>query len=119
MGYFFRNLITVIVKGNSKAVPLHTMDVQGERRYSSCSLMTSALDGGEWSASLPSHTLPLGKGPLVTNGQESGWAPEPVWTQRLEKKSSCLCWGLNLNRPVIQSVDRQNVILFHVKLGVL
>jgi hypothetical protein len=47
-----------------KAVPQHTYGgVWGERMYSSYSFMTSALDGGEWSASLPSHTLPSGKGP--------------------------------------------------------
>jgi hypothetical protein len=31
--------------------------------------------------------LPPGKGPPVLIVQEAGWAPEPVWTQRLEKKS--------------------------------
>jgi hypothetical protein len=49
---------------------------------------------------------PAGKGRLVPIGQEAGWAPEPVWTQRLEEKSSCLCRGSNLARPVIQSVVR-------------
>jgi hypothetical protein len=43
---------------------------------------------GEWSASRPSHTLPLGKGSLVPIVQEAGWAPEPVWTQRVEEKFS-------------------------------
>jgi hypothetical protein len=38
--------------------------------------------------------------------QEAGWAPEPVWTQRLEEKSSCLCRGSKLERPVVQSVVR-------------
>jgi len=28
-----------------------------------------------------------GKGPTVPIVQEAGWAPEPVWTQRLEEKS--------------------------------
>jgi hypothetical protein len=28
-----------------------------------------------------------GKGPPVPIVQEAGWAPEPVWTQRLEEKS--------------------------------
>jgi len=27
------------------------------------------------------------KGPPVPIGQEAGWAPEPVWTQRIEEKS--------------------------------
>jgi hypothetical protein len=62
----------------------------GERRYSSYSFTTSALDGGEWSASRLGRPLPP-----VPIGQEAGWAPEPVWTQRLEEKSSCLCRGSN------------------------
>jgi hypothetical protein len=33
----------------------------GERMYSSYSFTTSALDGGEWSASRPCHALPPGK----------------------------------------------------------
>jgi hypothetical protein len=60
----------------------------GERRYSSYSYLTSALDGGEWSVSRPSCALPLGKGPPVPIEQEAGRAPEPVWTQRLEETSS-------------------------------
>jgi hypothetical protein len=35
----------------------------GERRYSSYSFLTLALDGGEWPASYPGCTLPAGKGP--------------------------------------------------------
>jgi hypothetical protein len=74
-----------MVKGKGKAVPLHAMEaLGGERRYSSYSFTTSALDGGEWSASRPGRALPLGKGPPVPIGEEAGWAPEPVWTQRIE-----------------------------------
>jgi hypothetical protein len=62
----------------------------GGRRYSFYSFLTSALDGGEWSASPPPPrlALPPGKGSPVPIGQEAGWAPEPVWTQWLEEKSS-------------------------------
>jgi hypothetical protein len=35
----------------------------------------------------PAALLPPGKGPSVPIGQEAGWAPEPVWTQRIEEKS--------------------------------
>jgi hypothetical protein len=56
-------------------------------RYSSCSFSTSTLDGGEWSASRLGRAFPPGKEPLVPIGQEAGWAPEPVWTQRLEENS--------------------------------
>jgi hypothetical protein len=47
----------------SKAVQLHAMKVPGgERRYTSYSFLTLALDEGEWSASRPSRALPPGKG---------------------------------------------------------
>jgi hypothetical protein len=59
----------------------------GERRYSSYSFTTPALDGGEWSASRPVRALPPGKGPPVPIVQEAGWASEPVWTERIEEKS--------------------------------
>jgi hypothetical protein len=32
----------------------------------------------------PAALLPPGKGPPVPIVQEAGWAPEPVWTQRIE-----------------------------------
>jgi hypothetical protein len=54
-------------------------------KYSSYSLLTSALDWGEWSASRPGRALPPvndSRYPL-----DSGWASELVWTQKLEKKS--------------------------------
>jgi hypothetical protein len=35
----------------------------------------------------PAALLPPGKGPPVPIVQEAGWAPEPVWTQRIEEKS--------------------------------
>jgi hypothetical protein len=35
----------------------------------------------------PAALLPPGKGPLVPIVQEARWAPEPVWTQRIEEKS--------------------------------
>jgi hypothetical protein len=35
----------------------------GEMRYNSYSFLTSALDGGEWSASRPGRALPWGKDP--------------------------------------------------------
>jgi hypothetical protein len=72
-----------------KAAPLHAVEEHGgERRYSSYSYLTSALDGGEWSSSRPGRALPPGKGPPVPILQEAEWAPEPVWTQGLEEKSS-------------------------------
>ena len=42
--------------------------------------MTTALEGGEGSASCSGHSLPPGKGP-VPIVQEAGWPPRPVWTR--------------------------------------
>ena len=41
--------------------------------------MTTALEGGEWSAARPGRTLPPGKDPVPIL-QEAGWAPGLVWT---------------------------------------
>jgi hypothetical protein len=76
----------------------------GERRYSSFSYLTSALYGGEWSASRPGRAFTPGKEPPVPIGQKDGWASEPVWTQRLEEKSSASV-GSNPGRPVRHHTD--------------
>jgi hypothetical protein len=56
--------------------------------YSLYLFLTLALDGDEWSASCPGRALAPGLGPPVPIVQEAGWAPEPVWIQRSEEKSS-------------------------------
>jgi hypothetical protein len=49
-----------------KVVPLRCIEAHlGDRRYSSFSFLTSALEGGEWSASRPGRALPPGKEPPV------------------------------------------------------
>jgi hypothetical protein len=90
-----RNLVKV-----SRYTPWRRM---GERSYSSYSYLTSAPDGGEWSASRPGSALPPGKGPLVPTGYEAGWVPEPVWTQGLEEKSSA---PAGIRTPIVQPVVR-------------
>jgi hypothetical protein len=35
----------------------------------------------------PAALLPPRKGPPVPIGQEAGWVPEPVWTQRINPLS--------------------------------
>jgi hypothetical protein len=92
------------VKIKRKEVPLRSIEAfLSDRRYSSYSFLTPALEGGEWSASRPGHALPLGKEPPVPTVQEAGWAPEPVWMQRLEEKS---CVPVGNRTPAVQSVAR-------------
>jgi hypothetical protein len=81
-----------------KAVPQHTYGGTGREDYSSYSFLISALDEGEWSASRPGLALPPGKEPPV--GLRAGLDTEA------RRKISCLCRGLNLDRPVVQSVAR-------------
>jgi hypothetical protein len=44
---------------------------------------------------VPAVLYPREKGPPVPIVQEAGWAPEPVWTQRLEEKSFAPAGDLN------------------------
>jgi hypothetical protein len=78
----------------------------GEGRYRSYSFSNSTLGGGELSASHPGRALAPGKGLPVPIFQEVGWAPNPVWPQRLEEKSFHLCRGSNFDCPVVQPVAR-------------
>jgi hypothetical protein len=80
-------LLSRVVKVKSSPSTRHG-GAWGERRYSSYSFTTSALDGVSGQHHDPAALYPPGKGPPVPIVQEAGWAPEPVWTQRLEEKSS-------------------------------
>jgi hypothetical protein len=51
----------------------------------------------------PVVLYPRGKDPPVSNGQEPGWAPGPVWTLRQEEISSA---SVGDRIPVVQSVVR-------------
>jgi hypothetical protein len=57
-----------------------------ERRYSSNSFVTSALDGGEWSASRPGRVLPPGKYSRYPLTRRQG-GPHRRSGHRLEEKS--------------------------------
>jgi hypothetical protein len=70
----------------------------GERRYSVYPFLTSTPEGGERSASRSGHALPP-----VAIVQGAGWTPEPVWTQRLEEKSSA---SVGDRTPAVSSVVR-------------
>jgi hypothetical protein len=77
------------------------MNHWGGGRYCSYCFLTSALDEV---VSRPCFSP--GEGLPLPIGQEAGWAPEPIWTHRLEEKSSCFCQGSSPDRSVVQSVVR-------------
>jgi hypothetical protein len=82
--------------------------LMGERRYNSYSYWTSALDGGEWSASRPGRALPPGKGPPVH--WIGGWVgPRAGLDAGARRKILCPCRGSNLNRPVVKTVVRHYI----------
>jgi hypothetical protein len=92
-----------MLSSKGKVMPLHAMRRLGERRYSSYSYLTSALDGGEWSASRLGHALPLGKGTPGTPGTLwiGGWVgPRADLDSGARRKILCPCWGSNPGRPV-------------------
>jgi hypothetical protein len=53
----------------------------------------------------PGCTLLLEKGPPVPTGWEAGWAPESVWTQRLQEKS--FCWEYGVGQSTIYDIKMQ------------
>jgi hypothetical protein len=77
----------------------HRGSIWGERRYSSYSFLTSALDRGEWSASCPGCALPPGKDPWYPCTR--GWVgPRAGLDTKARGKIPCLCRGSNPGRPV-------------------
>jgi hypothetical protein len=73
----------------------------GENRYSSYSFTTSALDGGEWSASRPGRAFTPG------THCTGGWVdPRAGLNTEDRGKILCSCRGSNPDRPVVQPVVR-------------
>jgi hypothetical protein len=77
-----------------------------ERRYSSYSFSTSALDGGEWSASRPGRAFTPGERTPCTHCT-GGWVG-PRAGLDTEDRGKILCprRGSNPDRPVVQPVVR-------------
>jgi hypothetical protein len=97
--------LNTVQKG--KSVPLHAMEeLGGERRYSSYSFSTSALDGVEWSASRPGSAFTPGE---RTPGTQctGGWVgPRAGLDTEARGKTLCPRRGSNPDRPVVQPVVR-------------
>jgi hypothetical protein len=78
----------------------------GERRYSSYSFSTSALDGGEWSASRPGHAFTPGERTPGTHWT-GGWVgPRVGLDTEATGKILCPRRESNPDRPVVQPVVR-------------
>jgi hypothetical protein len=87
----------------SKTVPLHAMQALG---YSSYSFSTSALYGGEWSASCPGRALTPEERTLGTHWTEGWVGPRAGLDTEVRGKILCPCRGSKLDRPVVQPVVR-------------
>jgi hypothetical protein len=75
----------------------------GEGRYTSCTFLTSALDGGEWSASRPSRALALGCLRNTPSSYRVWWQSETLFeTKRGDDKHDINC--------LVRLVSFQNLV---------
>jgi hypothetical protein len=96
------SLLSFFLKKQSRYTPWRRL---GERRYSSYSFTTSALDGGEWSASRTGRFTPGERTPGTHC--TGGWVgPRAVLDTEDRGKILCPCWGSNPDRSVVQPVVR-------------
>jgi hypothetical protein len=90
-----------VSKVEGKAVPLRSIDAHlGDRRYSSCSFLTSAVEGGEWSASRPGRALPPGERAPGTHCTGGLVGPRAGLDAEVRGKTLCFCRGSNPGRPL-------------------
>jgi len=88
--------------------------------------MTAALEGGEWSAARPDHTLPPGKnrypfyrrlsGPQGRSGRAENLFPTGIRSRTIhyKKKTSYISWSLRKhNTVVIRSLARIEPYIQH------
>jgi hypothetical protein len=60
------------------------------------------------------HHAPAALLPPVPIGQEAGWAPEPVWTQRLEEKDTRILFANNKTVSVMR--DSISTLYKHITI---
>jgi hypothetical protein len=99
------------VKVNGKAVPVLNLaprheDVLGEWRYSSTHSLTSALDGGEWSASRPGRFTPRTRAPC-THWIGGLVGPRAVLDTAVKRKIPNPRRESNPRTPIVQPVAQR------------
>jgi hypothetical protein len=103
--------VTLKGKGEGKVVPVLNQaprheDVVGEWRYSSTHSLTSALDGGEWSASRPSRFTPTKRAPGTH--WIGGWAgPRAVLEAVVKRKIPSPRRESNSRTQIVQPVAQR------------
>jgi hypothetical protein len=79
------------------------VDIMGEWRYISTQSLTSTLDGGEWSASHPSHFTPRERAPGIH--WIGGWVgPRAVLDMVVKRKIPSAPWESNPRTQIIQPI---------------
>jgi hypothetical protein len=100
----------VLIKGKKLSLcfnwtPRHE-GLLGEWRYSSTHSMTSALEGGEWSASRPSRFIPRGRAPGTH--WIGGWVgPRAVLDAVMKRKIPAPRRESNPTTPIVQPVAQR------------
>jgi hypothetical protein len=85
----------------------------GQRKCSSYSFLTSTQDGVSGQGQVPAALFPRRKDPgNQPIRHEAGWAPEPVWAQRLEVKSFAAAGGRTLvcSLTLLTEIPQQEVV---------
>jgi hypothetical protein len=83
----------------------------GGEEYSSYSFSTSALDGGEWSASRPGRSFTPGERSPGIHCTEGWVGPRAGLDTEVTGKILCPCRESNPDRPVVQPVVRHYTAL--------
>jgi hypothetical protein len=102
-------LLLFIATIKVKVVPLRSIEAHlGDRRYSSYSFLTSALEGGEWSAShAPAALHPRGKSPRY-----------PLYRRLGGPQSRSGCRGYNYNKITTTINRRTTAIGIRLRISV-
>ena len=75
-----------------KAVHVHAIKTYNGIKIQLQSFITLVLDTGLWSASHSGRFISWGNRPPTSTEQETGWAPEHVWSFR-DREKSLACAG--------------------------